>query len=236
MIKYIKKGIALMVVAICFMNMQCSENDEIEVDSDNLLIGVWVDPVYKDETTTFKRAASLPEEAYGISFKENGDFILRSSGWCGTPPLTFFDANGEWTLDNKLITISQETFPDSYSWRIISLTEDELIVKRELTEQEKEHRALIKLYNEIYELSVSDTCLNSDDWFFAAYGAKACGGPQGYIAYSKNIDVEAFLAKVEVYTNLEKAFNEKWNIFSTCDIAPQPKSVDCVNGYPVLKY
>lgn len=236
MIKYIKKALFLTIGALCFLNMQCSGNDPVSEISDNLLVGVWVDPIYNEDTTTFRRSTSLPNEDYGLFFKANGKLIVRSSGWCGTPPLTFFDANGEWNLDDTLLNISQESFPSNYSWRIISLTEDELIVKNELTDREKDHRALMDVFDEIYELSISVTCSDSSDWSFVAYGAKACGGPQGYIAYSKNIDVEAFLQKVEAYTNLEKAFNEKWSIFSTCDLPAQPKSVSCSNGYPILNY
>ncbi|GAA3603224.1 hypothetical protein GCM10022396_20750 [Flavivirga amylovorans] len=216
--------------------MQCSDDNDNIVDSDNLLIGIWEDPTYEDEKTTFKRTSVLPKDNYGILFKKNGDFVERSSGWCGTPPLVFFDSNGEWQLDDTLITISQEQYPNDYSWRIVSVTEEELVVKRELTEQEKDHRELMDLFNEIYELSLSVSCTDVNDWTFTAYGSKACGGPQGYIAYSTQIDTTAFLQKVEEYSNLEKAFNVKWNIVSTCDLPAQPKEIVCENGFPRLIY
>ncbi|NMH89807.1 lipocalin-like domain-containing protein [Flavivirga algicola] len=231
-----KKILFAISVMLCFMNMKCSDDDTIHVDSDNLLIGSWAEPVYDAEKITFKKVAKLPEEDYGILFKDNGSFVVRSSGWCGTPPLVFFDSNGTWKLDNTLITITQDQYPSNYIWRIVSLTANELVVKRELTEQEEDHRELMDLFDEIYQLSISVSCTDSADWTFTAYGAKACGGPQGYIAYSTQIDTAAFLQKIEVYTNLEKAYNIKWGIASTCDLPKQPKGVVCENGFPVLKY
>ncbi|MDD7885512.1 hypothetical protein [Flavivirga sp. 57AJ16] len=231
-----KKILFVVSVIFCFMNMRCSDGDDNHVDSDNLLIGIWVEPTYNGEETTYKKANALPEQDYGILFKGNGDMVERSSGWCGTPPLVFFDSKGRWELDNTLVTISQEQYPSDYAWRIVSLTKDELIVKRELTEQEKDYRKLMDVFDEIYKLSTSVSCTDASNWTFTAYGSKACGGPQGYMAYSKQIDTEAFLQKVEEYTNMEKGYNIKWEIVSTCDLPRQPKEVVCVNGYPVLKY
>ena len=231
-----KKILFTISVIFCFINMQCSDDDANNVDPDNLLIGTWVEPTYDGEETTYKRANTLPEENYGILFKGNGDMVERSSGFCGTPPLVFFDSKGQWELNNTLITISQEQYPGNYAWRIVSLTENELVVKRELTEQEKDHRKLMDAFDEIYKLSISVSCINANDWTFTAYGSKACGGPQGYIAYSTQIDTVTFLQKVEAYTNLENAYNIKWGIVSTCDLPQQPKEVTCENGFPVLKY
>ena len=231
----IKKVLFVIPVVLCFMNMQC-EDDGININSDNLLIGSWVEPIYDGDKTTFKKANALPDQNYGILFKENGDFVERSSGWCGTPPLIFSDYKGTWLLDNMLVTIFQESYPTNYAWRIVSLTENELVVKRELTDQEKDYRELMVLFDDIYDLSNSISCTNADDWTFTAYGSKACGGPQGYIAYSNQIDIQVFLNKVEAYTQAENAYNIKWDIVSTCDVPNPPISIECSNGYSILKY
>ena len=212
------------------------ENNETIIDSDNLLIGFWVSPVYDGETTTFNRGNSLPGDDYGISFTENGDFIEHTSGWCGTPPLSFFDIEGSFELENTLISISTQSYPTNYAWRIVSLTENELVVKRELTAQEIEHRNLMDLFNEIQNLSYSVSCSDANDWLFTVYGAKACGGPQGFIAYSSLIDTVSFLEKIETYTQVEKDFNFKYGVVSDCSIPNAPISVECQNGYPTLKY
>ena len=212
------------------------ETNEVILDQNNLLIGFWLKPINNGETTTFIRGNSLPNEEYAIAFTQNGEFIERTSGWCGTPPLTFFNIDGTFELENTIITITTQSYPTNYSWRIISLTEQELVVKRELSEQEIAHRDLMDLFNEIQTLSNSISCANSTDWLFTAYGAKACGGPQGYIAYSSQIDTFSFLQKVESYTQLENDYNIKYGIISNCSLAAEPVNVECENGFPTFKY
>ena len=92
------------------------------------------------------------------------------------------------------------------------------------------------LYYEIYSIANSIPCNDALNWSFTPYGSKACGGPQGYIEYSNQIDVPAFLTLVETYTQAEHDYNIEWGIISTCDIIPQPTSVSCENGNAVLNY
>ena len=225
----------LLIITICFF-ISCEKNDEIIIDIENLLIGNWINPIYDNETITFERAASLKNKDYGISFKSNTIFIERSSGWCGTAPLIFSDYEGTWQVEKTLIKITKQSYPQNFNWRILSLTKDKLTVKRELTEQEKDHQKIMLLFDEIYTLSNSISCTNDNDWSYTAYGSKACGGPQGYIAYSNKIDVNNFLQKIEVYTKTEDEYNKRYGIISTCDVPSQPTSIVCENGRPVLKY
>ncbi|WP_406682827.1 hypothetical protein N1F78_08995 [Seonamhaeicola sp. MEBiC1930] len=231
-----KKSYLIIVFVFCLVNTKCTETEKPVIDKDNLIIGDWIEPIYNNDEITFKRSASLLAESYGISFKQNSDFVERSSGWCGTPPLTFFDSNGVWKLEDELISVALDYYPNSYFWRIVSISEETLVIKREITEQEQDHRDLMDLFNEMYSLSTSVSCVHPNNWTIVAYGAKACGGPQGFVAYSNEIDVEAFLVKVEAYTNAEKAYNIKWGVVSTCDLPQQPKSVNCINGFPILIY
>lgn len=232
-----KKVFTLLILLISF---SCTTNNEteieIEINPENLLLGNWSNSIYDGGKFTFDRVQNLPSRDYGISFKDQGVFIERSSGFCGTPPLTFFNENGNWTKQSDLIEITKQGFPNNLNWRIISLTEKKLIVKRELTEQEKDHRKLIELFIEIENLIYSVTCTNSNNWAFTAYGSKACGGPQGYIPYSTQIDTITFLQKVANYTEEERLYNIKWGITSTCDTPREPTRVTCENGLPSLKY
>jgi len=238
-LKNIKGKLKLLYICIITtVLLSCQKSDEIEIDSENLLLGVWTNQVYNSNTntTTFERVEQLPNEKYGISFHENGTYINRSSGWCGTPPLTFFNIEGTFVLKKDIIKVSIQDFSGDFQWKIIELNESKLIVKRELTDQEKDHRNLMEMFNEIQELSTSVSCTDNNDWNFVAYGSKACGGPQGYIAYSNKIDTTSFVKKVTDYTELEDKFNEKWNIVSDCSLPVKPLNVNCENGYPVLKY
>lgn len=212
----------------------CEENNVEVLDKDNLLIGNWTNAVYKNEKTTFSRVNSLPKDNYGFSFQKNGAYLENTSGWCGTPPISFFNVEGNYQLENNLITIFKQNRAIAY--RIVSLTETNLVLERELTAQEIEHRKLIDLFNEISELAYSKTCSNASEWLFVGYGSKACGGFQGYLPYHKNIDTFAFLEKVATYNQLEKTYNLNWNVVSDCALVAAPTSVSCKNSYPVLNY
>ncbi|MFY7910233.1 MAG: hypothetical protein ACOVO2_11795 [Emticicia sp.] len=102
--------------------------------------------------------------------------------------------------------------------------------------KEEDNAVLAKLFKEIEDLSKSKTCDNAGQWLFTPIGAKACGGPSGYIAYSSQIDTACFLKKVEHYTAQSKMYNIKHSIGSDCSITASPKSVSCENGKPVLVY
>ncbi|SDS50525.1 hypothetical protein SAMN05216503_3276 [Polaribacter sp. KT25b] len=215
-----------------------NQSNELIIDpNDSLLFGYWAETSYEDEQITFTRVNSLPNDSYGISFVEKGVFIERSSGWCGTPPLTFTDYTGTWEfVEDSLVKISTTSFIGDFQWRILEVSEEKLVVKRELSEKELEHRSLMDLFNEIQNLSYSISCSDAADWNFVAYGSKACGGPKGYIAYSSKIDTTAFLQKIETYTQTEKDFNIKWGVISDCSITNPPTSVECQNGFPKLIY
>ena len=228
------KIVYTLLIALLLFN--CQSDNEIEINSENLLIRNWVNPNYDNETITYQRAANLQENASGVSFQKKSIFIQRTSGWCGTPPLTFYDEKGTWKTEETLILITNEYFPSNFNWRIVSLDNNQLIVKRELSEQEIDHQDLMNLFDEISTLSYSMSCTDPNDWSYTAYGAKACGGPQGYIAYSDQIDTALFLQKIEAYNLAEKQYNIKWAIVSTCDLPQQPTSIECQNSYPVLKY
>ncbi len=226
----------LYFVLFVFILAACQENNESGIFTDGQLIGIWGNSTYTGDQIAFKRIASLPDKDYAIQFLANNVFIERSSGFCGTPPLTFYSQEGNWKREQNIISVTGPNSYPNYSWEIISLNENELTVQRVLTEQEKDHRALMNLYQEIYNLSKSVACKDANDWSFTAYGSKACGGPQGYIPFSKQIDTIGFKQKVKHYSNEEHKFNIKWNIVSTCDIAPRPKGISCIDSIPNLNY
>jgi hypothetical protein len=224
-------------LALFILIVSCENNNDPIINPNNLLLGNWSNAVYDGENIIFERVANLPDEAYGVSFNNEDIYIERSSGFCGTPPLSYFNTEGTWKApETTLIAVTLQSFPGSFNWRILSLNEEKLVVKRELSEQEIDHRNLMTLFNEIETLAYSVSCTNLDDWTFTAYGSKACGGPQGFIPYSTQIDTVAFLQMVANYTEAEHQYNIRWSIISTCDLPNQPISIECQNGFPILKY
>ncbi len=101
---------------------------------------------------------------------------------------------------------------------------------------EEEKAKLEKLYDEIVELSQSETCSNPDNWKYTAIGSKACGGPTGYIAYPKSIDESNFLSLVEDYTLTQKSYNEKSGMMSDCSLPAEPTGITCEDGKAKLVY
>lgn len=96
--------------------------------------------------------------------------------------------------------------------------------------------ALQVMFEEIQTLATSVSCTDATEWTFVSYGSKACGGPQGYIAYSNQINVAYFLSLIEEYSTAEREYNIRWGIVSTCDIPEIPTGVSCQNGSAVLIY
>jgi len=92
------------------------------------------------------------------------------------------------------------------------------------------------MFNEIENLASSVSCFDSTEWNFSSYGSKPCGGPKGFIAYSKKIDTTLFLKKIEEHKIREKEYNEQWGIASDCMYVSTPIIVKCENGNPVLEY
>lgn len=77
-------------------------------------------------------------------------------------------------------------------------------------------------------------CEISEDWRFRPIGAKACGGPTGYIAYSSKIDTVAFIQKIDKYTADQKIFNENGVSHQTVVFLPGLKRLFVKMIYPNL--
>lgn len=95
--------------------------------------------------------------------------------------------------------------------------------------QKYEQAQLDQLKNSIQSEISKEKCTDANEWTFAPMGAKACGGPQFYIAYPKKMET-AILARINDYTEKVKAFNQKYGLVSDCMMIVAPTSVKCVNG------
>lgn len=99
-------------------------------------------------------------------------------------------------------------------------------------QQDKDH--LTKLIKEIDAVIQKETCTNAEDWTFAPIGAKPCGGPSSYIAYPKNMESQ-ILPEIEKFTEMQTAFNKKYQLISDCMMIAPPTGIECVEGKAVLK-
>ena len=129
--KPIIKTLLLLILVTC---VGCDASDDtIPINASDKLLGHWLNPVGNGLETQFERAKSLKNDAYGISFLIENNFIERSSGWCGTPPLVYADFRGDWEKDDAMITITIDNGMngmESLNWRIKSLDDKHLIIER----------------------------------------------------------------------------------------------------------
>ena len=112
------KMLVLFFLTIASLLPSC-EKDRIEIDPDNLLIGVWINDGYKDDVTIYKRSDEFTDN-YCYLFKSDGTLTERQNeGWCGTPPITYADYEGTWEIMNDtLISITVGSWNGDRSYRL----------------------------------------------------------------------------------------------------------------------
>lgn len=99
--------------------------------------------------------------------------------------------------------------------------------------QQEDRQQLTSLMREIDALIALEPCTNAADWKFTAIGAKPCGGPSSYIAYPTKLEAQ-ILPKIEHFTQMQSAFNKKYNLMSDCAMVMPPSEIRCENGKAVL--
>ena len=103
------------------------------IDSENLIIGTWVNSQYSDTGYTATRSVDFVTEHDGFTLNGDGTFIQRAnSGWCGTPPISYANYPGTWTKfpDNKLF-IETEFWGGvtSYEMEILEVNNEKIVYK-----------------------------------------------------------------------------------------------------------
>ena len=125
-----KYKFSLLVVLILF---SCIENEEqITIDLHNKIVGSWSYAEYsEDNTVTFKRVHGIIDDKYSFTLKNNGSFIEhKNAGWCGTPPISYADFEGNWSEKENNIYIESKYWggTQNLNWEIISLTDEILAI------------------------------------------------------------------------------------------------------------
>ena len=97
-------------------------------------------------------------------------------------------------------------------------------------EQEITAKNLEKQLAGIHAVIDAGSCSETGECRFLAYGSKACGGPQGYLLFSNQVDVEALTKMVEDYNKAEDDYNRKFGVSSDCFFVTPPPQIECANG------
>lgn len=227
---------------VMVMIISCQNNDTVVTNSSNLLIGNWsFEQVNANNNEiSYKRTVVLPKEQYGFSLKNDNICVERTSGWCGTPPLSFFNEEGKWERNNDTLKIKrmQGHYAGDVTFLIVKLTTTKLVLKRIKTSQNAERIAVENLYNDIYTQFISKiSCTTSEELQAIPYGAKACGGHKGYLPFSTQMEnADQYLQLIKKFTEKEDAYNKKWGVISDCSIVNPPTEIICNNGRPLFKY
>lgn len=95
--------------------------------------------------------------------------------------------------------------------------------------QKYEQAQLDQLRASIESEVTKEKCTGAGEWTFAPMGAKACGGPQLYIAYPKKME-SVIRERITDYTEKVKAFNQKYGVISDCMMVNEPTGIKCING------
>jgi hypothetical protein len=119
----------LFLLSVLFL-FSCEKNSEtIDNSLSNQLIGYWVNPTENDTILTYEKASDLQSGEYGFEFKNSQIFVERkNAGWCATPPITYYDFEGTWSLNDSTLTINVDYWGGTvdYQWKVISIDETSL--------------------------------------------------------------------------------------------------------------
>ena len=100
-------------------------------------------------------------------------------------------------------------------------------------QEERDHRALNQMREEIYALVGDAPCESESDCHFIGLGAKPCGGPWEYLIFSTAYTQARILRDmVGRYNEFEAEMNRAYGYVSDCAFAAEPE-VGCVEGYCV---
>jgi hypothetical protein len=115
---------ALVATAMIFCS--CTK-DEIEFDKDNLLPGVWNFSGTNLNVNVYARAREFTQ-THCYKFNADGSLIERNfSGWCGTPPASYSDYQGSWSVVNDtLVNVKVDYWGGKtrYNLDIVSVSAD----------------------------------------------------------------------------------------------------------------
>jgi hypothetical protein len=84
----------ILVVSSC-------NKDEIKIDPNNPIIGTWIYSNHNNNAVVFARSEKFINNI-GYQFNSDGTLLERNiSGWCATPPISFSDYQGRWSMLNE---------------------------------------------------------------------------------------------------------------------------------------
>jgi len=90
-------------------------------------------------------------------------------------------------------------------------------------DQKADWAQIVALEDQAKALVKVNGCSSAAQCRTAAVGSRACGGPRYYLVYcSQTTDSAALFKKLDAVANAERAYNQHYNIASTCEFRMPP--------------
>jgi hypothetical protein len=90
-------------------------------------------------------------------------------------------------------------------------------------DQKADWAQIVALEDQAKALVKADGCNSAGECRTAPVGSRACGGPRYYLVYcSKTTDSAALFQKLDAVANAERAYNERYQVGSTCEFRMPP--------------
>lgn len=125
------------IIFIVLLFISCNK-EEIKTDPDNPLLGIWNYSNFQDNMWIYTRNLEFIDN-HCYEFKNDGTLIERkNSGWCGTPPITYADYPGTWSLLNDtLVQIEVGYWGGTASYKLDIESVDSKFLKATIVEPDK---------------------------------------------------------------------------------------------------
>ena len=130
-----KAFLCLLAVFFC---VSCSSSDPASPQAP-AFSGAWgLDSIGPEsDIRVYSKLDALAGDQVGYMFGSGGTLMVRSAGWCGTPPLSYSNFEGTWIEEqrnNLVLTYSQWDGMHEFRLVILSLSEDEMRCRVDVVE------------------------------------------------------------------------------------------------------
>lgn len=124
----------LLLLIVFFGLIACSKQQEDVNQPENAekIIGNWLLESINNNIFSYDKTNVQAQDRQGITFKNRGKLVeTKNSGFCGTPPITYAQYEGEWIMNQKDLTIQSAFWGGKMllKYEILELTKNKLTLK-----------------------------------------------------------------------------------------------------------